>query len=234
MPSVIFTRAVRVKELIVMLYKVASPLRVFPYPIPKSILDSLLFLLCQRRLFGIEDAPFLSVRVLNGVVNPHITEVQRILQNAVSIGALGSVGHISIYIAVTALILSLNVPLRRKSGEVYLDGVPQIKRHMEGFLHELLDIALIHPGCSEPDVNFAGIQVFGLGRPQSLHIGIEGFRERGCGAFRCAQFFPDIAGKVFVSRLIDWPAGFVHRCRKPEDHSSQLIGQFLLGFPSKL
>ena len=55
MTAIVFTRSGRVKKLIVLCDKCFTTARVFPNPVTESILNCLLFLLCQSRFFFIQN-----------------------------------------------------------------------------------------------------------------------------------------------------------------------------------
>ncbi|MPM88005.1 hypothetical protein SDC9_135106 [bioreactor metagenome] len=94
MPAVILTGTGAVHLLIILMNQRLPPLMILPYPVLKSVTDCLLFLFCEGGFLGIEDAALLAVRVLHGVVNTDVTEVQAVLQNPVRAGPIGAVGGI--------------------------------------------------------------------------------------------------------------------------------------------
>ena len=63
-----------------------------------------------------------------------------------------------------------NVPLRRNFRIVHADLVLVIKRRIQKFKHELLDVAFINPRCTEPDINFVCFKFLRLSGGQSFHI----------------------------------------------------------------
>ena len=75
MLTVILAGPGAVEQLIVFLRQLTPPVRVFPYPILKSILDGLLLLLSKGGLFRIENAALLTVWICLGVIDTHIAEV---------------------------------------------------------------------------------------------------------------------------------------------------------------
>ena len=145
-------------------------LRVFPYPIPESILNCLLFLLGKRSFLLVKDTALFTVRILHLVIDSHILQVQRILQNLIGIGTGGSVGHIAVHVAVAGRAFSFDAPFRRKFGKLYLNAPLQIKRRPEGLPHELIDIIRIDPCRTQTNVDLRSVQVFGLRLFQRLHI----------------------------------------------------------------
>ena len=62
----------------------------------KGILDGLLLLLRKRRFLGIENAPLRAVCIINRVIDAHIAQIQRVLQNPIGVSALCAVGHIGV------------------------------------------------------------------------------------------------------------------------------------------
>ena len=51
-----------------------------------------------------------------------------------------------------------------------LNAALEIKGRVEGLIHKLLDVLLVDPGSTQAHLDFRSIQVFGLGRLQSLHV----------------------------------------------------------------
>ena len=164
MGAIIFARPVGIEQLVVARHKLLPSVRVFPYPLGKGVLDGLLFLLGKGRLFGIENPALLAVRVSDGVIDAHIAQVQRVLQNPVGVGALCAVGHIGVYIVVGRLGFSADAPLRSKRREMHLNTPAQVIRRLKGFLHKLLDVFLFNPGCAQAHLNFRSVQILRLGR----------------------------------------------------------------------
>ena len=96
MAAVILARADRIEAFVVLLHQRLPPIRVAPDPLLKGVLDGLLLLLRKRRFLGIENAPLRAVCIINRVIDAHIAQIQRVLQNPVRIGALCAVGHIGV------------------------------------------------------------------------------------------------------------------------------------------
>ena len=76
MLSVVFTWTGGIEKLVVLLNQIVPPRRVFPYPFLKCVLDGLLLLLGKRGLLGVEHALFSAVRILNGVVDTNVAQIQ--------------------------------------------------------------------------------------------------------------------------------------------------------------
>ena len=68
-PPVIFTGAHGVKGIIVVADKAVPAFRVFPYPVPKRLLDDFLLCLRRRGLLGVEHCLFVAVFIVNIVEN---------------------------------------------------------------------------------------------------------------------------------------------------------------------
>ena len=75
MPPIILTGPDGVEQFIVLLLQGLTPLGVFPSPVPKSVLDGLLLLCSQGGGIVVQNAAFLAVRVLDGVIDSYIAEV---------------------------------------------------------------------------------------------------------------------------------------------------------------
>ena len=110
---VILPRTGGIEQLIISSGQGFPALRVFPYPVLERILDCLLFLLSKRGFLLVQDTAFFAVRILHLVIDSHVLQVQRILQNLIGIGTGGSVGYIAVHVAVAGRAFSFNAPFRR-------------------------------------------------------------------------------------------------------------------------
>ena len=163
MASVILTGPHGVELLVVELNQRLTALRIFPNPFLERILDGLLFLLGQGGFLLVQDMAFFAVRVLNGIIDPDIPEVQGFFQNLICAGTGSAVGHIGVHIPHTHTGLAGDVPLSRKRREFDLNITTGIVRRIQQFLHKLLNILLVDPGCTQTHIDFRCFQVFGLG-----------------------------------------------------------------------
>lgn len=78
MLSVIRTGSDRVESFVVFLHKRFSPGRLFPYPLTESVFNGLLLLLGKGSGFLVQYALLLAIRILNGVKDARISQIQRI------------------------------------------------------------------------------------------------------------------------------------------------------------
>ena len=228
-----------VETLVIGLHQRVPALRVLPYPFPESVFDGLLLLLGQGRFPGIEDAAFLAVRVFDCIVNAHVPQVQGIFQDFVSVDPGRAEGGIGRHVHRGNGAFVGDVPFGGIGGKVYGDGpsvigppviAPYIpNRRVEGFVHELLDVFLVHPGRAQAHVDFRSVQILGLGFFQRLHVDVKdrGYFRR-CPGF--PQLLPYVAGQVLVRRHIPGLSLIVSRLRQPEDHAGQFLYDLLLRF----
>ena len=206
MLSVVFARTGGVEKLVILLNQFVPPRRVFPYPFLKCVLDGLLLLLGKRGFFGVEHGLFSAVRILNGVVDAHVAQIQRILQDLVSIGAFRAVGHIGIDVTAAYNALTGDIPFCAEIRVVDINAPAHIERRLQQLKHELPDILFVNPRCAEAHFNFRSIQILGLCLFQSRDIGgvvckaVSWKSGRGVAAGN-AQFLADIAGEVFICCL---------------------------------
>ena len=75
MAAIILAGTGGVHFLVVLAHQSLAALRVFPDPVFECFPDSLLLLSGQSGLLSIKNPAFFSVRILNGVINSHITQV---------------------------------------------------------------------------------------------------------------------------------------------------------------
>ena len=233
MLSVVFARTGGIEKLVVLLNQIMPPRRVFPYPFLESVLDGLLLLLRKRGLLGIEHALLSAVCILNGVVNAHVAQIQRVLQNLVGIGAFRAVGHIGVDIAAAYNTLAGDIPFCAEIRVVDINAPAHIESRLQQLKHELPDILFVDPRCTEAYFNFRSVQILGLRLFQSRNIGgvvcKAVFWESGRGvAAGNAQLLADIAGEIFICCL---PLPFYG---VKEDNAGQLIDQIFLTFAGEL
>ena len=147
--AVILARADRIEAFVVLLHQRLPPIRVAPNPFLKGVLDGLLLLLCQRRFLGIENAPLCAVCIINRVIDAHIAQIQRVLQNPIGVSALCAVGHIGVDILFGWGGFAADVPFGGAGRIVYLNQMPPVIRWIERFVQELLNVILVDPRCTE-------------------------------------------------------------------------------------
>ena len=108
--AVVFTGPGGVEQLVVLFDQAFTALRVLPNPTRKSVLEGLLLLLGQSSFFFVQHPLLLAVHILNGIIHPHIFQIQGVLQNLVTIGPAGAVGLVGGHIIITGLGLALDLP----------------------------------------------------------------------------------------------------------------------------
>ena len=222
--AIVLTRTGTVEQLVILFHQVRTAIRVFPHPVLERILNGLLFLLGEGGLLFIQNPLLLAVCILHGIVNTNIPQIQRILQNSVGIGTAGAVGHIGMNIIPARCTLAGNLPFCRHGREFHFNISAQIERRFKGFFHKLLDIIPIDPCGTKAHINLRRIQVFRLCFLQIFRVYRKG-RVRSRSQFCHAEFFPDIAGQIFISRH---PAGFLAALRHRVFENDTM--QFLLDF----
>ena len=63
-----------------------------PDPVGKSVLDDLLFLLCQHGLPLVQHTLGFALGILDGVIDADILQVQGFFQDLIGVGTAGAVG----------------------------------------------------------------------------------------------------------------------------------------------
>ena len=224
MGTIVLTGTGTVEQFVILFHKFRTAIRVFPHPVLERILNGLLFLLGEGGLLFIQNPLLLAVCILHGIVDTDVPQIQRILQNPVGVGSAGAVSHIGMDIIPARCTLTGDLPLCRHGREFHLDVPAQIKRRFKGFFHKLLDIIPIDPCGTKAHINLRRIQVFRLCFLQIFRVYRKG-RVRSRSQFCHAEFFPDIAGQIFISRH---PAGFLAALRHRVFENDTM--QFLLDF----
>ena len=109
----------------------------------------------------------------------------------------------------------------------------EVKRRVEGLVHELLDVLLVDPRRTQPHLDLGSVQVFGLGSGQGLHVDRKGrvLLRRPLGL---AQLPAHVAGEVFIGGHIMGRSVRLSLARYTEDDTAQLVSQFFAGFAGEL
>ena len=221
--AIVFTGSGAVEQLIVLFYQRNAPLRVLPDPVGESILDDLLFLLCQHSLPLVQHTFGFALGILDGVVDADVFQVQGLLQNLVGVGTGCAVGLGGDNVAPPRSRFALHTPFCGIRRITHFDRVAQIVGDLESLGHKLLDNVRVQPCCTQPHINFGGFQLSGLRLGQRIHVDSK-LRVRFGGKLRHPQLCPDIAGQVLVCHL---PACFRVGGvggRVFEDHAGQFGG----------
>ena len=198
--SVILTGAGRVEQFVVLLHQCNAPLGVLPDPVGKSVLDDLLFLLCQHGFPLVQHTLGLALGILDGVIDADIFQIQGFLQNLVGVGTGCAVGFRRNNIATPRSGLTFHTPLCGIRRISHLDCMTQIVGNLKGLGHKLLNDLRCKPCGTQAHINFRSFQFSGLCLGQRIHIDHK-FRV-GLGSKLChPQLCPDIAGQVLVCHL---------------------------------
>ena len=177
-----------------------AAVRVLPEPVPEGVFYHLLLLGRQGSRLGIEHAAFLPVRVGNGIVDPHVPQVQGLLQNLIGATPVGAVCGMRGNVLVGDPCLIGDEPCRRGLDIHDPNVLLMVFRHMERLDHELLDVLRGDPGGAQADLDLAGLQVLGDGGSKGVHVGPVGrvVLHRPLGFPELAA---DVAGQVLVGGL---------------------------------
>ena len=200
MTAIILTGTVAVEQNIIGLTDSLAPVRVFPDPLGKGILDQLLLALGDGRLFLVQNgnsAPFLIVLVIK---NADIFQVKCRFDNLIGVDALCAVGTDGLDIA-AILALALNTPLAGDAGIVDLHAPLRAAGCPQRFKDKLAHIRRVQPCRTQPHGNFAGGEVGGLHLRECISVDlILRVLLRLCLGNR--PFLTHIARKVFVGGQI--------------------------------
>ena len=233
MAAIILAGPGGVHFLVVLAYQRLPTFRVAPNPVLERLSDGLLLLGGQGGFLGVQHPAFLAVRVLHGVVDTHIPQIEGIFEDFIGVGAAGPVGRIGGHVVLPHDIFAGDLPFRRKGGVVDFNAALEVKRRVEGLVHELLDVLLVDPRRTQPHLDLGSVQVFGLGSGQGLHVDRKGrvLLRRPLGL---AQLPAHVAGEVFIGGHIMGRSVRLSLARYTEDDTAQLVSQFFAGFAGEL
>ena len=229
--AIIFTGPVAVEQNIVRLADLLPPLRVFPDPLGKRLLQQLLLALCDGGLLLIEHCHAPPISIILIVKNTNVFQVQAALNDLIGTGPQRAIGVESLDIALI-LALALDAPLAGDLGVMHLDIPPCTAGRVQRLKDELPDILRIQPCGTQPHGDLTGGQVHGLHLLQCLHIGkVLRLRFRFCSHLR--QLPAHIAGQVLVGGQVFLAAPFpVIRVQK--DDALQVREQGILVLAGEL
>ena len=230
---IVFTGPDGIEQFVVLGDQGFPAARFFPYPFAESVLDGLLLLLGQGGFLLVQDTLFFPVRVLDGVIDTHVSQVQGVLQDSDAVSPIRAIGQVHRHVVIGKRVFVGDMPFGSVFGKLHLNGAALIKRDFKQFLHKLLDVFFSYPGRPQTHVDFRSLQILGLSFFQGLHIRNENGRNiRRCPRF--PQLFPHVAGKVLIRRHIPGLSLIVHRRGEPEDHTGQIGGDFIFGLVCQL
>ena len=140
-----------------------------PNPVCKGLLDQGLLALGDGGLLPVQHGGFPAVLVRNVVEDPHILEVQRLLQNLVAVDPARAVGAVDLDVPVIP-VLAFDVPFPGVPGEAHMHIPLAVARGREQLEHELLHDLRRQPGCAEADGDFRRRQIGGLDALKGFYV----------------------------------------------------------------
>ena len=229
--AIIFTGSVAVEQNVVRLADLLPPLRVFPDPLGKRLLQQLLLALCDGGLLFVEHCHAPPISIILIVENADVFQVQTALDDLIGTGPQRAIGVESLDIALI-LALALDAPLAGDLGVMHLDIPPCTAGRVQRLKDELPDILRIQPCGTQPHGDLTGGQVHGLHLLQCLHIGkVLRLRFRLCSHLR--QLPAHIAGQVLVGGQVFLTALF-RVVRVQKDDALQIREQSILVLAGEL
>ena len=196
MTAIILTGTVRIEQDIVGFADSLAPVRVFPDPLGKGILDQLLLALGDGGFLLVEDSGFPAIGIVHIIKNADIFQVQGVLNNLIGVNAFGAVGADGLDIAAIRA-FTFNAPLTGDTGIVDLYAPLRAAGCPQRFKDKPADIFGVQPCSAQPDGDLAGSEVGGLHLCECVGVELV-LRVFFCLLFGGRQFLPHIAGEVFV------------------------------------
>ena len=194
--AIILTGTVRIEQDIVGLTDSLAPVRVFPDPLSKGILDQLLLALGDGCLFLIQNGNSAAFLIVVVIKNADILQIQGNFDDFIGVDALCAVGTDGLDIA-AILALALNTPLAGDAGIVDLHTPLRAAGCPQRFEDKPADIFGVQPCSAQPDGDLAGGEVGGLHLRERISVGLI-LRVLFRLALGNRQFLTHIAGKILV------------------------------------
>ena len=190
-------------------------------------------MLGQGGFLGVQYPALLAVRVLHGVIDADVPQVEGILQNAVGVGPRSTVGYVGRHAPRGDTAFVGYLPFSGEGGEVHLDEPVHVQGRFQQLKGKLPDIGFVHPGSAQAHVDLGSVQVLGLRMLQRCDAGRKtGVRFGGLPGV--PELLPDVAGQVSVGGFVAEHARCVLGAGHGENHSLQRLGEFLRAFAGEL
>ena len=194
--AIILTGTVGIEQDIVGLTDSFAPIRVFPNPFGKGIFNEFLFALGDGGCLLVEDSGFPAIGIVHIIKNADIFQVQGVLNDLISVDALGAVGADDFHIA-AILALALDTPLAGDAGIVDLYAPLCAAGRPQRFKNKSAHIFGVQPCSAQPDGDPAGSEVGGLHLCECIGVDLI-LRVLFRLALGNRQFLTHIAGKILV------------------------------------
>ena len=196
MTAIILAGAVAVEQNIIGLTDGLAPVRVFPDPLSKGILDQLLLALGDGCLFLIQNGNSAAFLIVVVIKNADILQIQGNFDDFIGVDALCAVGTDGLHIA-AILALAFDAPFTGDFRIVDLHAPLRAAGCPQRFEDKPADIFGVQPCSAQPDGDLAGGEVGGLHLRERISVGLI-LRVLFRLALGNRQFLTHIAGKILV------------------------------------
>ena len=232
MTAIILTRAQCVELLIVEPAQPFSSRLVLPDPVLKRLLDQFLLALCDCSFLLIQDRHSLAVFILDIVKHPHISQIQRFLNDFIGIHTICTIGAGRVDIA-AVIGLALYIPPAGVAGIMHFYLPLRVIRRVQQLIHEFLNHIFWKPCCSKSNRNLTCGQIRRLNFFQSRHIHCE-YWIAFSRSSSLRQFFTHIARKVLICGKVFRLTAVLLIKRIPKNNAAEVCKDFFFRFPSQL
>ena len=227
MTAIILTGTVAVEQNIIGLTDGFAPVRVFPDPLSKGILDQLLLALGDGGFLLVEDSGFPAIVIVHIIENADILQIQGNFDDFIGVDALCAVGANGLDIA-AILALTLDAPFTGDFRIVDLHAPLCAAGCTQRFKNKSAHIFSVQPCSAQPDGDFAGGEVGGLHLRERISVDLI-LRVLFCLALGNRPFLTHIAGEVFIcGQVFLMPIVLAGVSGVQEHHAGQLRKQRLL------
>ena len=224
MTAIILTGTVAVEQNIIGLTDSLAPVRVFPDPLGKGILDQLLLALGDGGFLLVEDSGFPAIVIVHIIENADILQVKCRFDDLIGVDALGAVGADGLDIA-AILALTLDAPFTGDFRIVDLHAPLCAAGCPQRFKNKSAHIFSVQPCSAQPDGDFAGGEVGGLHLRERISVDLI-LRVLLRLALGNRQFLTHIAGEVFIcGQIFFMPIVLAGVSGVQEHHAGQLRKQ---------
>ena len=232
MGTIVFAGTDAVVGIVVHPAKPFPAIRVFPDPVPESLLDGGLLLLGEDCFALVQYALFIAVLIPDGIKYTCVAQVQAVLNDLVGVAPVSTVLRVhKVIVAVQTLVG--DIPCAGGSRILRSDCMFAVIGRVQQVVDKIGNIACRNPCRTKAHINFVRFQILGLYGAKRIHVGLKPFAQKFYGSFRSLQLLAYIAGEVFVCGL-PFFIGSRIAVRVLEDQTVQIRDQLILVHTGKL
>ena len=140
-----------------------------PNPFLKLLLNQVLFVLRDSGFLFVQHTDFPPLRIVFSIENPHVPQVQGVLDNLIGVDPLGAISVVGADIAAVN-VLFRDIPFVGDFGIADMDAALILPRCSQKLKGKILDDIFGNPRRAQPHTDFPSGQILGLHLFQRFHV----------------------------------------------------------------